>query len=341
MLYFTWYDYKFNQEVFMFKIMWLFLSFFFTSICVYSQSDTELFIISPESGDSLQVMFRDVQFNMVTRRGSYLDSWEGAVQSCVDLGNGWRLPTLKELGEMSKSLYDKGRGNFKRGHYWSSESGISGLAYTLDISEGKSSYYQDDKKGFNYIRLVREKKYFVLDTTKYIPHNPELKIGDTYQGGIVAYIFTKGETGFIEDEVHGIIVSHKDLPKQVSIGCSSGFGQYLGQGLDNTNRTVSECGSESLAAKLCYDLNLNGFNDWFLPSKEELIIAIGNIRLLGGFKENQRYWSSSLAFSGHTFFCYFDTKNNSRSYIHEKEYNALSNFHKKTTKCFVRPFRYF
>lgn len=49
------------------------------------------------------------------------------------------------------------------------------------------------------------------------------------------------------------------------------------------------------AAKLCSDLVYNGFDDWFLPSQDELELMCVNLHMagLGGFSKLDTYWSSS------------------------------------------------
>ena len=70
----------------------------------------------------------------------------------------------------------------------------------------------------------------------------------------------------------------------------------IGTGRSNTRIIVDSLGNNSgrnYAARACYTLVYNGFNDWFLPSREELILMYNNLarRGLGGF-QNAIYWSS-------------------------------------------------
>jgi hypothetical protein len=64
-------------------------------------------------------------------------------------------------------------------------------------------------------------------------------------------------------------------------------------------------GDGSYAAKLCYDLVLNGYSDWYLPSKDVLNKLFINRAAIGGFA-NQSYWSSSEYNSTNTWWRCFD-----------------------------------
>jgi hypothetical protein len=77
----------------------------------------------------------------------------------------------------------------------------------------------------------------------------------------------------------------------------AGTGTGVGSGRENTRllvgrlRFLEETGK---AAQLCASLSVNGYNDWFLPSKGELnfmYINLGQMGL-GGFGDKV-YWSSS------------------------------------------------
>jgi hypothetical protein len=75
---------------------------------------------------------------------------------------------------------------------------------------------------------------------------------------------------------------------------TSAKGTKIGTGKENTWAIIKAQGSGLYAASICYKLDLNGYNDWFLPSKDELNIlyyqkAAG---VVGAFVNNF-YWSST------------------------------------------------
>jgi hypothetical protein len=51
-------------------------------------------------------------------------------------------------------------------------------------------------------------------------------------------------------------------------------------------------GSGTYAARLCADLSISGYNDWYLPSKDELNKLYLNRGFIGGFTTGN-YWSST------------------------------------------------
>ncbi len=127
-----------------------------------------------------------------------------------------------------------------------------------------------------------------------------LAIGDSYQGGIIFYLDANGE--------HGLIAATSDQSTGIQWGSSSttgATGDNIEVGEENTSKIVGKQGSGSYAPKLCSDLNLGGYSDWYLPSKYELNLVYEQKALIDGFTTNGYYWTSTEYSSGDAWEQYF------------------------------------
>lgn len=139
-----------------------------------------------------------------------------------------------------------------------------------------------------------------------------IPLGVRYGGGIVVYIY-KQEDNFItssqclsfsqqdlyiEGEVHGLIAAEENI----EIGSwSCGYDPNLpppfstsnkiGRGYYNTCSIVNSCSLMS-AARRCWDAEINGYTDWFLPSGLELHLFMTQ-RLLVDSVLAGTYWTST------------------------------------------------
>jgi len=142
-----------------------------------------------------------------------------------------------------------------------------------------------DDGSITYINASAVNKITFVDT---------LAIGDTHEGGIIFYLDANGE--------HGLIAAATNQSSGIrwdndTITTTDATKDTLGAGEVNTYMIVAKYGSGSYAAKLCDDLTLGGYTDWYLPSKYELNLMYTNLRKasptpLGGFGNNV-YWSSN------------------------------------------------
>ena len=78
----------------------------------------------------------------------------------------------------------------------------------------------------------------------------------------------------------------------------------IGAGEANTTAIVNGCSAAGIAARICDDLIMGGYNDWFLPSKDELNQMYLQRTTIGGFTGGG-YWSSTELNAGFAFFQVF------------------------------------
>jgi len=150
------------------------------------------------------------------------------------------------------------------------------------------------------------------------------KLGDTGPGG--GKIFYRSEEGFtvkgatvaanvtayyLEAAPNDLENSKSALPDWGSSG-SIGTGTAIGDGKQNTQLIIKSDNTE-VAAKICVNYN-NGFNDWFLPSKDELYQLFVN-RVAAGVtleisSSGRYYWSSSESETSTAWTYYINAQSN-------------------------------
>ena len=143
--------------------------------------------------------------------------------------------------------------------------------------------------------------------TAVFPETATVGIGDSYGGGKIAYILQSGEPGYVEGEQHGLIAATSDQASDEVAWSNitntlAGTGTAIGTGQQNTIYIVNQAGCTSGAAYLCYHLEEGGYDDWYLPSKDELGKLYYSASTVGGF-ETAWYWSSSESGASDAYLC--------------------------------------
>ena len=211
-----------------------------------------------------------------------------------------------------------------------------GVCWSLAHNPTTSSSKTNDGTGFGSFNstitgLTSNITYYVrayvtnLTGTKYgaekvlTPASTGYYVGQSYGGGIIFYVDSTGQ--------HGLIAAPSDQGVSVQWGGSSSgisTSTAIGTGATNTASIIASITTAGIAAKLCDDLVLNGYSDWFLPSKDELYIMYTGLQQLGlGSFTKTGYWSSSAypTISGWAWYqdfstgSQFDTPSSTRYYV--------------------------
>ena len=141
---------------------------------------------------------------------------------------------------------------------------------------------------FYYVRAYAQNSAGIAYGSELTFTTLSFAIGQSYGGGIIFYLDGTGN--------HGLISATNDQSTGAPWGCLGtsipGTSTAIGTGQANTTLIVNGCTTSGIAAQICNDLVLNGYSDWFLPSKDELNQMYLQKSVIGGFA-TYYYWSSS------------------------------------------------
>lgn len=153
---------------------------------------------------------------------------------------------------------------------------------------------------------------------------PEDFYGLNYQGGIIFYLEYGGA---------GMVCTSEDQTSAIW-GCegteiTGADEEGIGFGYQNTLDILAECTTPGIAAEVCEQLVFNGYDDWVLPSVEELEAVKNNLYLTGLVTfEDYLYWCSTEYSNSQARCVYFDP-------------DAFFNYRLKNETHYVRAVRSF
>lgn len=156
-------------------------------------------------------------------------------------------------------------------------------------------------------------------------------------GGIVIY-----DKGFYSEGWRYLEAAPTDQGTNVMWGCygsqvSGSANTAIGTGRANTTAIVNSCNENLIAARICDDLVVNGYSDWFLPSKDELNRLYLLRYFIDGLDLNKMYWSSSSYNADDSWGLYFSSIYSSLGVT-----NPILHFERSVSQnCSVRAIRAF
>jgi len=136
-----------------------------------------------------------------------------------------------------------------------------------------------------------------VSANAFVALNDVNEIGEYKYGGVIFWMNPTGD--------EGLVIALTNQSSSSTWGCSGvltgSAGATIGTGETNTTAIISAgCATPGTAAELVSNLSLNGYDDWFLPSSDELIEVYNNLSIIqpvilsnGGDDFLSSYWSST------------------------------------------------
>ena len=176
---------------------------------------------------------------------------------------------------------------------------------SLDSSNYSILEVLDDLiQGPNYnFKLVVTTQWNTFESDLYYNLPVTYEVGDYMFGGVIAYIDNTGYHGYVVSELEYVQNLQWSDDKNASddLIYLSDYDDY-NDGAENTQLIVdfhSTISASAPAAEYCANLNINGYDDWYLGSEEEYSIAHGplwyQLIVLNGAPHNT-IWTSNTRF---------------------------------------------
>lgn len=302
----------------------LFLGIYMFSCNVLEQSPSEYKVIYNGNGFDQGVVPVDDNYYLKGEVAIILDNTGNLLLNGYEF-SGWTVDDSYEIYQLGDFLILGGsdimlNANWSKTFIVTFETNGGSEVNEQEITTGFTMTKPDNpfKDGYVFMgwfdQTYTEKFYFDglninSDITLWALWQKIYTIGDIGPAG--GYIFYDDEEDNIDDIIgyRYLEVTQEDYSEKLAWGSYTdanvsndiligASGVALGTGYQNTQIIISEDDRSNKPADICseYSLVINGkeFNDWFLPSKDELLLMKKNLLLLGytGF-DGKNYWSSS------------------------------------------------
>ncbi|WP_421809738.1 DUF1566 domain-containing protein [Flagellimonas sp.] len=180
-------------------------------------------------------------------------------------------------------------------------------AFSIDQNTGELSVADETLFDFetnpNMLATISvDNGTYSVSANAFVALNDVNEIGEFKYGGIIFWIDPTS------NDSAGLVCAIEDQGSNVSWGCQgtliSGTGTAIGTGEANTSTILAGCTTAGIAADIAANATIEGYSDWFLPSRSELNqmyvyrTTINAIAVANGGTEfvadsSTRYWSST------------------------------------------------
>lgn len=165
--------------------------------------------------------------------------------------------------------------------------------------------------------------------------NNKLKVGEPAMGGLIFHVDKKNDLAYIV-----ALDNIGEKWQKYSWGCPgktivNAQGMELGDGRLNTLSIVQNCDNKSSAANACYNAVIETYDDWYLPSLDEL-------ELIANLVDRNKDFKKKAAFDNSYYITSTELKNKKFSSMYVWSVNPLENMtisSNKTSEYKVRAVR--
>ena len=232
----------------------------------------------------------------------------------------WYLPSIAELELLYNNLLNQleiDSQNDNNNYYWSSTQINENNAFDILIENGSYDLFSNKYNAFK-VRPIRAFGNWIMGCMDSIAcnFNPDAnmadgscnypKLGYDCDDNLVEFIVGMEAEGgiifYVDSSGGGLVAFVEDLGKY-EWGChgdnlDGAYNSGIGYGLENTFAIDSLCDDSLIAASVSLAFESNGYEDWYLPSIEELELLYNTLGNSEGEIANLTdsiYWSSSQA----------------------------------------------
>lgn len=169
---------------------------------------------------------------------------------------------------------------------WTNIAGETANTYTL-YSPSSGTGFRFYRAEITNVAVCAAPWYSEIIKHRIINSTQDVQVLDWYEGGLVFYT----------DGAGGGLISETGNQGEAEWGCEftviGAGGIVVGTGAANSASILANCLTTGTAADICNSLVLNGYDDWFLPSQDELGLMYTTLHDNGYGMTNNYFWSST------------------------------------------------